>query len=84
MKIKRNVELPNFELTKSGTRMLPYVEELFKFYESDDVSLLYECEDRKEAGRIRATIGTRIEKHKLPLNCFLRGTDVYVTRKAVE
>lgn len=84
MKTKRNVELPDFNRTRTGNIVTPYVRELFDFLDSDDISLLFECEDRKEADRIRATLGSRIINNKLPLNIFLRGTDVYVTRKAVE
>lgn len=84
MKVKRNVELPDFEMTRAGAPTTPYVVELFEFYKSDDVSLLFECEDKTEAGRIRATLGSRITNNKLPLNIFLRGTDVYITRKAGE
>lgn len=84
MKAKRNVELPDFSRTRAGNIVTPYVQEMFDFLDSEDSSLLFECEDRKEAGRIRATLGSRIVNNKLPLNIFLRGTDVYVTRKVAE
>ena len=84
MQIKRNVELPNFERTRNGIIENPYVAELYSFYDSEDVSLLFECEDKKEATRIRSTISGRIKSDKLALNAFLRGTGVYVTRKAGE
>ena len=84
MNVKRNVELPNFERTKNGERTPVHIEELYKFLESSDDSLLFECEERKEALCIRSTLGGRIRRDSLPLKVYLRGNDVYVTRKAVE
>ena len=84
MNIKRNVELPNFDRTRGGISDNPVVSALYDFFDSNDTSLLFECEDKEEAKRIRAVVGGRIKRSGLDLNVFLRGTDVYVTRKAVE
>lgn len=84
MNVKRNVELPNFERTKNGKRTPVHIEELYKFLESSDDSLLFECEERKEALCIRSSVDSRIKSDSLPLKVYLRGNDVYVTRKAVE
>ena len=84
MNVKRNVELPNFERTKNGKRTPAHIEELYKFLESSDDSILFECEERKEALCIRSTLGGRIKSDSLPLKVYLRGNDVYVTRKGGE
>jgi len=83
MNVKLNVELPNFERTKNGRKTPPYIDALYDFCESSNSSILFECEERKEALCIRSTLGGRIKSDNLPLKVYLRGNDVYVTRKII-
>lgn len=81
MKIRRNIDMQAEHIMLDKCVRSQIITELFKFYESDDVSMAIDFDDAKEARIRRSTIATRVRKDNLPLNVFLRGNTIYVTRK---
>ena len=78
MKIVKNVDMPtNIGRTKLGEASLA----LMDFYESDDVNMKFECEDKKEANRIYSTVSGTAMRYKLNVRVTRSMNDIYVVRK---
>lgn len=78
MKIKKNVELPDFR------RLGEVAKTILDFAESDDGTMKFECDDEKEAKSVYSTASNVVHRQKtLGLSVKKYGNDVYIVKEEI-